>query len=221
MKRFNIGLLTGLVIGLLISSCAITFASTPIKLLINGQYVQCDVQPQIINNRTMVPASYVANALGATVSWDGANNTVIINGKGYIPPITIINNTTTNNSEIKEFLSYNNKVNNILTEIDTLLNQSTISEEEYENISTKASLIIKELNSWGELYYYTSIKTIYIRSIAYGEITCKYKQAINNPKYSIVKTWSQDKYKENSDYYNDSRQKLQAEISRLQKQNRM
>ena len=86
VKKFSTGLLTGLIIGLLLAGSAVTLASQPIKLLINGQYIKCDVQPQIVNDRTMVPAAYVATALGATVSWDDANQTVIINGQGYVTP---------------------------------------------------------------------------------------------------------------------------------------
>lgn len=90
MKKFSTGLLTGLLIGLLLAGSTIVFASTPIKLLINGQYINCDVEPQIINGRTMVPAAYVATALGATVSWDEINQTVVINGKGYVPSVNNI-----------------------------------------------------------------------------------------------------------------------------------
>jgi len=227
MKRFSSGLLTGLVIGLLLTGSAITLAeSQQIRLLINGQYINCDVQPQIINGRTMVPISIIANTLGATVIWDEINNTVIVNGQGYVATTIsnntpTVNNVTTKSSEIQEFLGYNNKVNNILTEIDSLLSKDIISETEYTNILTKTSPMIKELNSWGELYYYTSVKNLFIKSIIYGETTCKYKQAINNPKYSDIKNWSQDKYKVNYDYYNDLRQQLKAEISRLQKENHM
>ena len=91
MKRFYIGLLTGLFIGLLLTGTTMVLASQPIKLIINGKEVACDVAPQIINGRTMVPARFVADALGAAVAWDENNNAVIINSSS---------NTTSNTSVI-------------------------------------------------------------------------------------------------------------------------
>jgi len=51
---------------------------SPIKLIINGQEIQCDVPPQNINGRVLVPAMFVAESLGASVAWDAANNAVVI-----------------------------------------------------------------------------------------------------------------------------------------------
>lgn len=45
-----------------------------------------DVPPQIINDRTMIPARAVAEALGCTVEWDQATKTVIITTADYAPP---------------------------------------------------------------------------------------------------------------------------------------
>jgi len=69
------------VLGALLSACAFAYADQPIKLIVNGKEIQCDVPPQNINGRVLVPARYVAEALGATVEWDTANNSVIITGK--------------------------------------------------------------------------------------------------------------------------------------------
>jgi hypothetical protein len=76
-------LLIGLILGSLIPIQSL-LAESPIRLLINGQYINCDVQPQIINGRTMVPVSIISTALGATVSWDENTQTVIINGQGML-----------------------------------------------------------------------------------------------------------------------------------------
>lgn len=86
MKRITFGVTLGLLIGLLVGTVSIAAANTPIKLLINGNYIQCDVPPQNINGRVLVPARFVAEALGANVSWDDVNQTVIINEEGYTPP---------------------------------------------------------------------------------------------------------------------------------------
>ncbi len=45
---------------------------------INGAAVTMDVAPEITSSRTMLPISFVANAFGATASWDAATQTVTI-----------------------------------------------------------------------------------------------------------------------------------------------
>ncbi len=77
MKRFLTGLLIGVVIGSLFTA-TFAFADQPIQLIVNGQVVQCDVPPVIINGRTMVPISAVATALGCQVNWDAITHTVSI-----------------------------------------------------------------------------------------------------------------------------------------------
>lgn len=47
-----------------------------ITVLVNGAPVQFDVQPQIINSRTMVPLRAIFEALGASVEWDGENRAI-------------------------------------------------------------------------------------------------------------------------------------------------
>jgi predicted nucleic-acid-binding Zn-ribbon protein len=84
MKKFTKGLLSGLCIGLTISFSAIAFASQPIKLIINGREIQCDVPPQNINGRVLVPARFVAEPLGASVEWDGAKNEVRVSSQKEI-----------------------------------------------------------------------------------------------------------------------------------------
>lgn len=75
MKKF----IGGLVIGLLLASSVMVFASgQAIKLIVNGNEVFSDVPPQIIDGRTMVPARPLAEALGAKVEWDGVNNAVVV-----------------------------------------------------------------------------------------------------------------------------------------------
>lgn len=50
---------------------------------VNGEATTLDVPAQIINNRTMVPARFVSEALGANVYWDGATQTVRIANTVY------------------------------------------------------------------------------------------------------------------------------------------
>lgn len=46
------------------------FADDGIKVMLNGNQIQFDVQPQIINNRTLVPMRAIFESLGATVTWN-------------------------------------------------------------------------------------------------------------------------------------------------------
>ena len=48
---------------------------------LNGQVKQMDTEALLLENRTFVPARYVAEAFGATVEWSGATRTVRINIK--------------------------------------------------------------------------------------------------------------------------------------------
>lgn len=89
MKKF----VAGLVLGFLLTSVVGVFAVSNISLIVNGQEITPDVPPQIIDGRVMVPARFIAEPLGATVEWDGENNTVIITDKSKIAdPIVEKNN---------------------------------------------------------------------------------------------------------------------------------
>ena len=52
-----------------------TIGST--TLTVNGESVTMDVAPEIKNGRTMLPARYLAEALGGSVGWDQASKTVV------------------------------------------------------------------------------------------------------------------------------------------------
>ena len=80
MKRFFTGLFTGLLAGLLLATTTFALAGQPIRLIVNGKEIQCDVLPQLINGRVLVPARFVAEPLGAKVEWDGTNMVVSITG---------------------------------------------------------------------------------------------------------------------------------------------
>ncbi len=47
-------------------------------MYVNGVAVAMDVAPEISNGRTMLPAAFIAQAFGATASWDGLTSTVTI-----------------------------------------------------------------------------------------------------------------------------------------------
>lgn len=78
MKRFSIGLITGLIAGLILATTTLVFAGDTIKLLVNSRQIYSDVPPQVISGRTMIPARALAEALGAQVGWDETTSSVIV-----------------------------------------------------------------------------------------------------------------------------------------------
>ncbi len=81
MKKFYLGIVTGLVAGLLLATATFALAADQIKLIVNGKEIQCDVPPQNIDGRMLVPARFLAEALGAAVEWDATNNAVVVTSK--------------------------------------------------------------------------------------------------------------------------------------------
>lgn len=66
-----------LIVLLTLSSCLVASASEGlISVLVDTVKVSFDVEPQIINGRTMVPVRAIFDALGAVVKWDGDNQIV-------------------------------------------------------------------------------------------------------------------------------------------------
>lgn len=85
------------------ASAAAVWASEPIKLIVNGQEIKPDVAPQIINNRTMVPVRWIAEALGAHVEWDPQTQTVRIITNGDITDNQDNNDQTAVTKLVQEF----------------------------------------------------------------------------------------------------------------------
>lgn len=50
----------------------------------NGNAINMDVAPKIINDRTMIPVRYAAEALDCEVGWDDISRTVTIKSKNYL-----------------------------------------------------------------------------------------------------------------------------------------
>ena len=55
-------------------------AENPITLWLNGTQIQTDVEPVIMNGRTMVPIRVISESLNMNVQWDGDNRKVLITG---------------------------------------------------------------------------------------------------------------------------------------------
>ena len=64
---------------MLLSAVAPVAASNDIKVIVDGIVVNFDVQPQIIDGRTMVPLRAIFEALGATVDWNESTKTITAN----------------------------------------------------------------------------------------------------------------------------------------------
>lgn len=60
-----------------------------IWVFVNDERVYFDVEPMVINNRTMVPLRAIFEALGADVEWDGDTSTAIGEFEGITVEITI------------------------------------------------------------------------------------------------------------------------------------
>lgn len=109
MKRF----VAGLIVGFIISFSTVVLASTPVKLIVNGKEIATDVSPQIINGRTMVPVRFVAEALGAKVVWDDAQQAVIITSQAVsdTAPQPTVDQTTSKSNEFYDDFSQPLSVN--------------------------------------------------------------------------------------------------------------
>lgn len=62
---------------------------TGIKVFLNGKQLEFDVDPMLINSRTMVPMRVIFEALGAKVDWDDSTQTAIGETKKTTVKITI------------------------------------------------------------------------------------------------------------------------------------
>ena len=62
-----------LVLTLFMSALA---AEPPIRIVVGGEPLETDVNPMIVEGRTMLPVRAVFEAIGANVSWDGDTRTV-------------------------------------------------------------------------------------------------------------------------------------------------
>jgi len=84
VKKFSLKSFTaGVVAGSLLFS-GVAYASSSIKLLVDGKEVASDVEPQMIDGRVMVSARFLAEALGAKVEWDEHTNAVIVTSKAKL-----------------------------------------------------------------------------------------------------------------------------------------
>lgn len=73
-----------------------------IKIMVDGQIIETDVEPCIVDGRTMVPVRFIAEAFGATVKYNETTDTVEVESISEVEPtpiptqkdITPVQNTT-------------------------------------------------------------------------------------------------------------------------------
>ncbi|WP_025434668.1 copper amine oxidase N-terminal domain-containing protein [Peptoclostridium acidaminophilum] len=71
----------------------VSFAERPIIVEVNEEKLWFnDIQPQIINGRTMVPIRSVSEALGLNVQWDSKTGMVILDDGYNVIRVTINSN---------------------------------------------------------------------------------------------------------------------------------
>lgn len=64
-------------------------AQEPIRVLLDGRQLHFDVQPVIIDNRTMVPMRVIFEELGADIQWNGATRTITATRDGVVVRTTV------------------------------------------------------------------------------------------------------------------------------------
>ena len=75
-----------------------------IDLVIDGEKLELDVPPQLVEQRTLVPLRAIFEKLGATVEWDQATQTATATKGTDVVQITIDSTTAYVNGEAKELL---------------------------------------------------------------------------------------------------------------------
>lgn len=80
-------LVLGLVLGLMLSLGSMAVAApTQISIVLDGQLLEPDAAPIMVDGQVMVPLRFVAESLGASVRWNEVTQTVYIDtGKGRVP----------------------------------------------------------------------------------------------------------------------------------------
>lgn len=91
MKRVLSAILTLFIV--LTASASVFAGSDGITVIADGKTLEFDVEPEIINDRTMVPMRAIFEALGAEVTWND-NDKTITSAKGSTTVKMQINNTS-------------------------------------------------------------------------------------------------------------------------------
>lgn len=172
------------------------------ELLVNGNTTIMDVAPQIINNRTMLPISYVVNALGYSLNWDSGSNTITISN-GNIQNNIISSDKTIITNDI-------NSVSNIVEEFKPLIKGAPAYE--FDKISKKADTLATKITNENVDDKYTNLKSDLINVLSDISAACACHNTVLNDPLSVKNI---DNYTNSlSEYVNDVK-KLNIEINQL------
>jgi hypothetical protein len=210
MKHFLSGFATCAVICSLMFVGSSAIAGSPIKLFIDGEIIQCDVPPQIINGRVMVPARFVAEPLGARVEWDERSQTVLVLSKAYDNSFGKPQaSATTIDQEKHEVYA---KISHADTTISKAIDK--YSSKDYQPAIDELIALEHEWVSWGTLDEYTHIKELYLKAIRSLGHACINKRTADNSVNAYQYNMEAKSY---LNIYEGTLPAIQAEITSLQK----
>jgi len=162
-------------------------AQQPIRVILDGRVLQFDVQPTIINDRTMVPMRGIFEALGANVEWSEAtrtvtatrgtltvqttigNSVITVNGVRTamdVAPIIVSDRTLVPVRFISEAFGYDVDWDGVLriVSIDSIVIGDEVSDVEdlpNENLPDE-SLVVEDMNPDDEWYHWGSQDWVWI-----------------------------------------------------------
>jgi len=211
MKHFLSGFATCALICSLLFVGSSAIANSPISLIIDGQNIQCDVPPQIINGRVMVPARFVAEPLGARVEWSERSQAVMIMSPEYertmSAPDTSATTIDQEKYEVQTKISHTNAV------MDKAIGEF-YDEKNYQAAIDELIALEHEWISWGTLDEYTHIKELYLQAIRSLGYACINKRTADNGVNAYQHNMEAKSY---LDIYEGTLPAIQAEISSLKK----
>jgi hypothetical protein len=214
MKHFLSGFATCAVICSLLFVGTSAIAGSPIQLVIDGEVIQCDVPPQIINGRVMVPARFVAEPLGAMVEWDKRSQAVMIMSPEYEKSLGGGLNTSTTSATTINQEKY--EVQAKISHTDATISKAIdkYADKDYQAAIDELKALEHEWVAWGTLDEYTRIKELYlqaIRSLGYVAIN---KRTADNGVNSYKHNMEAKSY---LGIYEGTLPAIQAEITSLKK----
>lgn len=100
MKKVLCSIFSVFILLFLMSFPITSLAEENINVYYEGELLVFDVEPQIINNFTMVPARTIFEAMGAKVKWDEETQTVTVKKKKKSISMTIGGQITNQDGEV-------------------------------------------------------------------------------------------------------------------------
>jgi hypothetical protein len=104
IQKVTMILIAGLLLTLIIVPLQSGIAAESIRIFIDNQEIAAEVQPVIVNDRTMVPLRVISENLGMTVDWDGDTRSVFITFPGKFIPGEYIDHSIPDGESISIFI---------------------------------------------------------------------------------------------------------------------